>query len=281
MKRLRVFVVTGALLAFGALPGVVQAGGPFSSGMALTLRSVKVVANAGIVVNVDIVCGAIAGNTVLSLENSPVVVAQASHGQVVHAQGNLGMGPITCDGTTVSHWSFSGISDGVPFHTGALAIEVSAYILDFNTNQSDRADTGLIAFNATAGNGTPVADGMTLTLTSAKLVARVGVNVGVDVTCNPINGESALSLEDNSIIVAQAVNGKIARASGFMSQQGGPFVCDGHTVNHFIASLLSDTVPFAPASAAIRVVGRAIVINGPCCASDRGDTGLRSFKLTK
>ena len=102
----------------------------------------------------------------------------------------------------------------------------------------------------------------TISIQSARIVAKVIVRVDVDYVCQPFESydwdtgetyETTLgSVEQGQVVVVQAQGRTVATGAGFISA----FVtCDGTTVNHLTADVIASASPWRNGSA---VIGAAV-----------------------
>jgi hypothetical protein len=138
------------------------------------------------------------------------------------------------------------------------------------------------------GPGAAYSDGMTITITSAKVVAKVLVVVGFDITCDP--APEGANWEDSyfSAYVKQASGRAIATGWVDWWIRDPSALCDG-AVHSLTASLPAETVPFKSGTAAIGITGSVSYWSEWCddwaCYSDSGNrrasTGWVTVKLGK
>jgi hypothetical protein len=87
-----------------------------------------------------------------------------------------------------------------------------------------------------------------VTVDSATLVAKgAGVDVSMDVVCQPIAGDSAGMIDWASFRLNQASGRRIA--TGLTSFGFTELTCDGTTANPLDTTILADTIPFKNGSA--------------------------------
>ena len=135
------------------------------------------------------------------------------------------------------------------------------------------------ALVATFVVATPVfAASSTIHIGKPTLAAKVLVTVPVNVTCQPINGDTALDLGGMSTTTLQVIqaNGKqVANASDFMF---GPVTCDGTTVNHLVFQVIATTVPYHHGSAVVQL---KLDIEDPnsCCTTPDNATVTKVVTL--
>jgi len=131
--------------------------------------------------------------------------------------------------------------------------------------------------------------GATIKITGAHLLAGVAVVVDVSVTCQPINGNTQLTLgygagmTDLSVTITQRVGKKVASAGGTFNGSNTTITCDGTTVSKYKIDVVpaGGTVPFTTGTSAMD--GQTFIQDLTVCCSgpfDQGDTGLIAVKIT-
>jgi hypothetical protein len=147
----------------------------------------------------------------------------------------------------------------------------------------------LLALPASAFAAGAYSQGATIRITGAHLVANVAVVVDVAVACQPINGNTQLTLgygpgqSDVAVTITQRVGKSVASGSGMFNGQNTTITCDGTTVSNYQINVLpSGTVPFSRGMAAMDA-STFIQDLSLCCSGpyDRADTGLINVNITR
>ncbi len=142
---------------------------------------------------------------------------------------------------------------------------------------------------ASTGGGAGTDSGATIRITGAHVLANVAVVVDVAVTCQPINGNTQLTLgygagmTDLSVTVTERVGKTVASAGGTFDGSNTTITCDGTTISHYKIDVVpaAGTVPFTR-GAAVMDATTFIQDLTVCCSGpiDQGDTGLTAVKIT-
>jgi hypothetical protein len=125
--------------------------------------------------------------------------------------------------------------------------------------------------------------GATITITGAHLLAKVDVIVDVDVTCQPVNGFTELSLSLGSVggvsaSITERVGKTVATGQGaFFDPTVTTITCDGSIVHFQINVSPSGLVPFARGQAVIDATFSAFAPD--FSGSDSADTGAIAVKI--
>jgi hypothetical protein len=125
--------------------------------------------------------------------------------------------------------------------------------------------------------------GATINITGAHLFAKVDVIVDVDVTCQPVNGFTELSISLGSVggasaSITERVGKTVATGQGaFFDPNTTTITCDGRIVHFQITVSPSGLVPFARGQAAIDASFSAYAPD--FSGSDAAGTGPVALKI--
>lgn len=143
----------------------------------------------------------------------------------------------------------------------------------------------LIVGGSIAAAGSATSNGMTLSITSATVVARgAGVAVSVGAVCQPLDGNSALAAgpAGGGFATVSEVSGRtVVTASGDLLPFDAPLTCDGSFVNHISTTLTlaAGSAPFKPGDALVDVSLGAFDPANFFGGNDYGDTGQTIVRL--
>ncbi len=144
---------------------------------------------------------------------------------------------------------------------------------------------GAMAVGSAALTGIPAASadtGMTVTMGTPTVSARLLVTVPVSVVCADIPGGLVTTYDNVTVTISQASSSGVSTATGQLEggsffSTSGLFTCDGTTVNNFTFSLVASS-PFHGGPAVATVTTVHDVATDPYClwcagASESGQLG--------
>jgi len=141
----------------------------------------------------------------------------------------------------------------------------------------------LVALPATVSAVGGYSQGATINITGAHLFAKVDVIVDIEVTCQPVNGFTELSISLGSVggvsaSITERVGKTVATGQGgFFNPNITTITCDGSIVHFQVNVSPSGLVPFARGQAVIDATFSAFAPD--FSGSDAADTGAVAVKI--